>query len=144
MGFAGQLNIDGTAKPHPVEQDRFLRQPGERRAVADREPDADRRVRPERAIDLLGRGGRGGQPRATADFEIEVESITAGHAARGVDDHGIERAITLAIGKTNPQRTSLVHPCPAAQAAGGDDRQGDMSGSAIGREGLFARHGSRA
>ena len=83
---------------------------------------ADFRIRTERAVDLFRGGGRGGQPRAGADGNVDIEAVAAGHAAGGIDHHGVERAVALAIRKAHPQRPGLMHARAASAAMSGDDR----------------------
>ena len=67
-----------------------MRQPCQRRASADIEFDADARIGTERAVDLFRRRGGDRQPGAGLDRNVDVEMVAAGHAACGIDDHGVE------------------------------------------------------
>ena len=87
---SASVDLDARDEPRAIEQDGLLRQPGERRAGGDVELHVDRRVRPERAIDLLGRRRGDDQARILAGRDVEREAVAAGHAAGGVDQHGFE------------------------------------------------------
>ena len=115
IGVARKLDVDAAPQPRLIEHDRLLRQPRQCAAGTDVEFHFDVRVRPERAVDFLrGRGGDG-QPRAGADCDVDVEAVAAGHAAAGIDDHGFQRGLAVAVGKPHPQRARFVDAAaPAA------------------------------
>ena len=137
-GVAGEIDVDRAMEPHPIEQDRLLRQPGERGACTDRELHADLGVRSERAIDFLGRGGGYAQPGSGADIDVDVEPVAARHPAGGVDDDGVELRCVMAVREAYPQRARFVHARAPAAAGNGRDRQRNTSDRAIGRECLIA------
>ena len=76
----------------------------------------DRRVRVERAIDLLGRRGRDRRAARRARPRVEIEAVAARHAARGVDDHGLELAGRRSR-EAHAQRALLAHARAARRAA---------------------------
>ncbi len=76
--------------------------------------DVDLRRRALRPIDLFGGGCRHRQARALAGRDIDVETIAAGNAARGVDENRRE-AVGFRRRETNPQRAGFMQ-----MAAAGD------------------------
>ena len=137
-GVARQVDLDGAAQPDLIEENRLLRQPGERAAGAKVELDGDLRVRPERAIDFF-RGGSGyGQPRTGAEVDIDVKAVAARHAAGGVDDDGVKRGLICGVGKADPQRAGLVHPLTPAAAGRGRYCERNAPDRAIAGEDLAA------
>ncbi len=112
-GVASEVNLDGAAQPHLIKDNSLLRQPGERATGAEVELHGDLGIRSERAIHLFRGGSRYGQPRAGAEFDIDVKAVAARHAAGGVDDDGIKRAGVGAIRKTDPQRAGFMYPLAA-------------------------------
>ncbi len=129
-----QIDLDRAGEPRAVEQDRLLRQPGERRAGRHRQLRLHSGLRPQRPIDLLGRRGGDDEPRLRLDRDIDREAIAARHSARGVDDHRLEFLARRAR-TAHPQRAVLMHARAARDAVRRPHRQRDLSDGAIGREG---------
>ena len=89
----GEIDLDRAVAAAPGRTGSFPA--AARRARRRRRPlslTSTRGIGSERAIDLLGRRRGDHQPRAAPDRDIEREAVAARHAARGVDDHGLELA----------------------------------------------------
>ena len=114
-GVFGQIDIDAARYPRPVEQDGFLRQPGEMRAAVGLQRDVELRGRPGRAIDFFRRRRRQRQPRAFAGRDVDIETVAAGDAAGGVDEHG-RQALGFRRGKAHAQRAGFMQGAAAGDA----------------------------
>ena len=138
IGVARQIDVDAAPQPRLIEHDRLLRQPCQCAAGTDVEFYANVRVWPERAVDFLRRRGGDGQPRAGADFDVDVEAVAAGHAARGIDDDGFQRGLAVAVGKAHPQRAGFVDAAAPAAAKSRRDGERDPADGAIAGEDFVA------
>ena len=68
-GALSKIDVDRAPQPDLIEDNCFLRQPGEPAALADFKLHSDLGIRRERAIDLLRRRRGHGQTGAGADFD---------------------------------------------------------------------------
>jgi hypothetical protein len=109
----GQIDIDTPDNPCTVEQDGFLRQPGEMRSPLRLQRDIELRGGSGRAIDLFGRRRRQRQPRSLARRDIDIEAVAAGDAAGRVDEHA-RQAFCFGRGKAHAQRAGFMQ-IPAAR-----------------------------
>ncbi len=82
IGIFGERDIDGAGKPRLIEEDRFLRQPVQCTGSLNVELERQRRFRPMRAVDLLGRRGRRRQPRAAPDIDLHSQRVATGKMPR--------------------------------------------------------------
>ena len=101
-------------------------------------------VRPERAVDLLGRRGGDDEPRALADRDVEIEAVAAGNAAGGVDDHGFKlggrRAGTAHAQRARPRARCARRVLPGTPL----HRERDAAGRAVGGEDLASLFAANA
>ena len=132
-----ERHLDRTRHACPVEQDRLLRQPGERRAIGDIELHVDDRVRPERAVDLLGRRRGHDQPRSLLRRDVEREPVAARDAARRVDEHRLKLGGRRA-GTAHAQRARFVHARAARLAGDLLDRKRKAADRTVGGEDRIA------
>src|SRR5229473_2638598 len=114
-GIFRQVDVDPPRNVRAVEQNGFLRQPGEMRAGFRLQRDIELRGWPRRAVDLLRRRRGQRQPRPLTGCDVDVETVATGNAARGVDEHG-GKTLGLGRGKSHAQRAGLMQLSTAGDA----------------------------
>ena len=132
-GALGKIDVDAPVHPRPVEQDGFLRQPGEMRARRGLQGDVELRRRSLRAIDFFGGGGRHREARALAGRDVDVKTVAAGDAARGVDEHR-GKPLRFRRRKPHPQRAGFVQLPAARDAVDQSHVEFHRADRAVGRE----------
>ncbi len=86
-----------------------------------------------RAINLL-RGRRGqGQPRAFLRRDLDIETIAAGDAAGGIDEHR-RQPVAFRRGKAHAQRAGFMQDAAARHAVDRAHVEGDRAAGAVGRK----------
>jgi hypothetical protein len=103
--IVGKIDLDCALEPRAIEQDRLLRQPGERRVGAEAKLHVDARGGFKRAIDLLRRGRGDEEPGAGLRRNVEHEAVAACDAARGIDDNRLKLGRRRS-GTTHAQRAA--------------------------------------
>ena len=138
----GELDLEAAVEPAAVEQDRLLRQPEERPACRDRKLGREARLGAEGAVDLLGRLARGEQAGTRTHPQPLLDPIARGDAARGVDQHGLERPPVGDAGKARLGTAALAVDEERARALAQPDLELEEPSRALqpwrsGRSGLL-------
>jgi hypothetical protein len=128
-----EIDIDPPRHPRPVEQDGFLRQPGEVRARSRLQGDIELRGGALGPIDFFRGRRRHHKPRSGAGRDLDVETIAAGDAARGVDENRRE-PLRLGRREAHAQRAGFVQMAAAGDALDLVDVEPHRAPGPIGRE----------
>ncbi len=106
-GAFRQIDVEPAQHPRPVEQNGLLRQPGEMRAGLRLQGNIEPRGGTLGPVDFFRRRRRHREPRPLAGRNIDVETIAAGDAARGIDEYR-RQAFRLGRGETHAQRAGFM------------------------------------
>ena len=131
IGARIEIDVNRAPQADLIEDNRFLRQPRELAALADVELHDNLGVRRQRPIDFFRGGGGHGQTGPGTDFDIDIETVAARHAARRVDNDGAEIARHFMVWEAHAQRPGLVHPPAPRRTVNGVDGQRNASDRAI-------------
>ena len=96
-------DIDAAVEPGAVEDDRGLRQPGEAGAVVQFDAHPHLRLPVERTVDLLGRRGGDRGRGAGRQRHLHVDTVAAGKASGGVEEHRLGVVAGRRLGEAHPR-----------------------------------------